>query len=117
MRHSFDIDLAKKYGVNASLLIQHFQAHCQISEKCNENFHEGRTWVRQSTKEMHSFFPYFTIDEIRELLIYLSNGKKRRSAIQDFDPILMRANLNKNAHDRTISYAFVKPLPIQSSRL
>jgi hypothetical protein len=107
LHHSFDIDMAAIYGVNPSIIIHHFQHWIRINKKLKRNFHEGRTWSYQTLDEIAAHFPYFSKDEIYEIINLLCSGKGRRSKQEKgFDPVLIKGNFNKSKFDRTTWYAF-----------
>lgn len=109
MHHSFDINLAAIYGINAAIIIHHFQHWISVNRRLKRNFHDGRTWSYQSFDEIAANFPYFTKDQVRDAISLLCNGKTRRSKNDElcFEPVLMKANYNKTPFDRTLWYAFI----------
>jgi hypothetical protein len=109
MHHSFDIELAQKYGALEAVLIHHFQHWISFNRSMGKNFHEGRTWTYQTLDEIAVRFPYLTKEEIRAILERLCTGRGRKSKKdgKDFEPVLIKGNFNKSAFDRTAWYAFV----------
>lgn len=109
MHHSFDINLAAIYGINAAIIIHHFQHWISVNRRLKRNFHDGRTWSYQSFDEIAAHFPYFSKDQVRDAISLLCNGKTRRSKNDElcFEPVLMKANYNKTPFDRTLWYAFI----------
>ncbi len=107
IHHSFDIDLATIYGINAAIIIHHFQHWIRLNQKLKRNFHEGRTWSYQTLDEIAAHFPYFSKDEVFEIIELLCTGKGRRSKKEKgFDPVLLKGNFNKVKFDRTTWYSF-----------
>lgn len=108
MHHSFDIHLAKKYGVNAAIIIHHFQHWIAYNKRTNRNLIDGKTWSYQTLDDITAHFPYFSKSEVFEILERLCTGKGRRSKKPelDFEPVLIKGNFNKTEFDRTTWYAF-----------
>lgn len=106
--HSFSVRLAQKYGVHESILINHFAYWIGVNQRLNRNFHEGKTWTYQTLDEIAAHFPYFTKNQVFNLIEKLCLGKDRKSKKEtlDFEPVLVKGNFNKVAYDRTIWYAF-----------
>ena len=94
--HSFDIRLAGLYGVEEAILIHHFQHWVRINYAAGRNIKDGRCWTYQSRREIQLHFPYWNVERIRYLcqrLVELG--------------VLVTANYNKSAIDKTLWYAFV----------
>ena len=96
MEYSFDINLAKKYGVNESIMIKNFQYWIKKNKTNKNNHHEGRTWTFNSAVAFQELFPFWSIGQINRIL---------RSLIRQ--EVLMSGNFSKVAYDRTKWYAFV----------
>lgn len=96
MHHSFDIDLASKYGMTAAILIHHFQHWISFNQKLKRNFIQDRTWTFQTRQEICSHFTYLSEKEVR--------GAIRRLVEAD---VIMKGKFNKTPFDQTIWYAFV----------
>lgn len=94
--HSFDSDLACKYGLNEAVIISYSQSKI-IQNQTNSGYEAfGHVWFRGS------------ITEISEELTFLSK-KKIRTSIKNLEKesVIQSMNLNKNAHDRTLWYSFL----------
>ncbi len=94
--HSFDIKLAAMYGVEEAILIHHFQHWIRINKSKGKNLREGRTWMYQTRKDIQAHFPYLNVDRVK----YLTEK------LVEFG-VLVTANYNKSAIDKTLWYAFV----------
>jgi len=115
--HSFDIDLAEKYGIRESLLINHFAFYISMNMRNGKNFEEGRTWVYHTLDELASYFPYMTKEEVRTTIDRLCNGKSRKSKGElEFEPLLMTGNFNQTSFDRTTWYAFIDESVLNSNK-
>jgi len=106
--HTFDINLAAKYGVYEALLIHHFQHWIQLNINKGINEHDGRTWSYQKLDDIAFHFPYMTREQVRDTLERLCTGKNRKSERDEveFEPVLVKGNYNKHKFDRTTWYAF-----------
>lgn len=106
--HSFDIKIATVYGIDCAIIIHHFLHWIGVNQRKGKNFHEGRTWSFQTIDDIVAHFPYFTKDQVVNIIEKLCTGKCRNSKNKEFEPILMKGNFEKNKFDRTTWYAFIK---------
>lgn len=94
--HSFDIALAAQHGVEKAILIHHFQHWVRFNRARGQNIIDGRCWTYQARKDIKAHFPYWSYEEVKHLCEQLEK-----------DGVLITANYNKKAMDRTLWYAFV----------
>lgn len=106
--HSFDVELARIYGVECAILIKSFIHWINLNERNNKAFNEGKTWTYQTLKSLAAHFPYWTENHIVELIEKLCRGRSRRSKKNslDFEPVLIKNNFNPNPYDKTTWYTF-----------
>lgn len=95
IKYFFDIDVAKKYGVNAAIMIENMRFWIHINEAKKVNFYDGKTWTYNSIEAFKSLFPFWTENQIRHILRKLIQQK-----------VLVKGNYNKHGYDRTLWYAF-----------
>lgn len=95
LHHSFDIDLAKRYGVECAILIHHFQHWIRVNRRCKRNIRDGKCWTFQTRKEIQAHFGYWTFEEVKYLC-------EKLVALD----VLVTANYNKIKIDKTLWYAF-----------
>ena len=95
MEYSFDINVAKKYGVDEAIMIKNFQYWIMKNKASGKHFYDGRTWTYNSTKAFIDLFPFWKEYQIRRVLDSLIK-----------QGIIIIGNYNKNAYDRTLWYAF-----------
>lgn len=95
MNHSFDIDLATRYGVIEAVLIGNFQFWIVKNMANGVNYRDGRTWTYNTVEAFAQLFPYLTPKQIRYSLEKLTKME-----------ILVTGNYNARAVDRTKWYAF-----------
>lgn len=95
MQHSFDVDIAKEYGVHCAIIMNHLEFWIAKNEANGQNFYEGRYWTFNSAEAFSKLFPYMSARQVNYAL------QKLRDA-----GILMTGNFNASAYDRTLWYAF-----------
>jgi len=106
--HSFDTNIATKYGIQEAIIIHHFQHWIKINKRLKRNCKDGRTWSYQTIEVIAAQFPYLSKSQVFDALERLRLGKNRKSKKKklDFEPVLIKGNYNKHKYDRTIWYAF-----------
>ena len=97
MEHSFDIDIAKKYGIPAAVLLKNIQYWIEKNRANNKNFYDGYYWTYNSKAAFAELFPYMTARQIDYALQKLID-----------DGLIITSNYNKVAYDRTLWYAITK---------
>lgn len=95
--HYFDIDVAKRYGVNCAVLLQNIWHWVKKNEANNKHLHDGYYWTYNSTKAFQELFPYLSQKQIETAL------KKLRD-----EEIIKTGNYNAVAYDRTLWYAITE---------
>lgn len=107
MEYSFDIEVAKEFGVGEAVIIKNFQFWIMKNKANSKHLHilnivdkEGsktvmRTWTYNSVRAMQSLFPFWTEKQVRRILKSLVDQE-----------VLITSNYNKTSYDRTIWYAF-----------
>lgn len=97
MEHSFDINIAKEYGIQAAVLLKNIYFWIEKSKANEMNFFDGYYWTYNSKKAFSDLFPYMTERQIDYALKKLIE-----------EGILITGNYNKMAYDRTLWYAITK---------
>lgn len=97
MNHSFDIDLAIEYGVNAAIIFQSIAWWCEHSRANNTHFHDGYFWTFNSNRAYQELFPYLS-------------GKQIATAIDKLIAagLIIKGNYNQSHYNRTLWYAITK---------
>jgi hypothetical protein len=95
LSHSFSVEYAELYGVECAILINHFQFWIEQNQRTGKNFHDGKTWMYQTQKEIAAIYPYWSEDVVFKLM------KK----LEDLG-VIEKGNFNRSAMDRTAWYAF-----------
>lgn len=95
--HYFDVEVAKRYGVNCAVILQNIWHWVRKNEANGTNFHDGRYWTYNSTKAFQELFPYLSQKQIETAL------KKLRD-----EEIIVTGNYNTMKYDRTLWYAITQ---------
>lgn len=97
MEHSFDIDMATKYGIDIAIVYKHILFWLIKNKANNKNYKDGSYWTYFSVNSLHSIFPYFTTKQLRTILDKMKEQN-----------IIKVGNYNAQKYDRTLWYAFVE---------
>lgn len=95
MEHHFNTAIAKKFGVNVAIFLNHMSFWIQKNMVNERHYHDGRYWTYNSQNALLKIFPYWTRQNLRTVL---------KQAI-DAD-LIVEGNYNKTAYDHTTWYAF-----------
>jgi hypothetical protein len=95
MVYSFDIELAKKYGVDESIVLQNFIFWISKNKASGKHSHDGKTWCYNSVVAFGILFPFWTSKQIERVLKSLKDQS-----------VIVTGNYNLTAYDRTLWYAF-----------
>lgn len=97
MQHSFDIDIAAKYGITEAILLNNMYFWIEKNRANETNFHDGTYWTYNSVRAFGQLFPYLS-------------DKKIKGALKNLitEGILITGNYNKSAYDRTLWYALTE---------
>jgi len=96
MDFSFNIEFAKRYGVDEAIMVKSFQFWIRLNKANKTNYHDLRYWTYNTNKSLTEYYPFWTEKQVRRIIESLV-GKE----------ILIKGNYNKIAYDRTIWYAFL----------
>ena len=94
MNHTFDVDIATQYGVNAAIVFQDMGFWCEHSRINRKNYHDGLYWTFNSISALGEHYPYMSSKAIRGAIQKLVDAG-----------LLVTGNFNKLAFDRTMWYA------------
>lgn len=103
MEHHFDIDDAKKHGVECAILLNNFRWWLAKNKANNKHFHEGRYWTYNSVKAFGELFPYWSKDQVRRYLEKLEKSGE-----------IVSGNFNKSHYDRTKWYSLNDQIELAS---
>jgi uncharacterized phage protein (TIGR02220 family) len=97
MEHSFDIYIAKLYGIPSAVLLKNIYFWIEKNRANEKNYYDGYYWTYNSKKAFAELFPYMTARQIDYALQKLID-----------DGLIVTGNYNKVAYDRTLWYAITK---------
>lgn len=97
MNHTFDVDIATQYGVNAAIVFQDMGYWCEHSRINRKNYHDGLYWTFNSISALSEHYPYMSSKAIRTAIQKLVDGE-----------LLTTGNFNKKGWDRTLWYALTQ---------
>lgn len=97
MKHLFDVDIAKQYGVNAAVLLENIGYWIKQNEANETNYFDGYYWTYNSRRAYREMFPYMSERQITTAFEKLIS-----------DGLIITGNYNKVAYDRTLWYALTQ---------
>lgn len=97
MQHSFDIDIAKEYGILEAILLNNLWYWIEKNRANETNLFDGEYWTYNSTRAFNELFPYVSERQIKTALKNLREKE-----------IIKVGNYNVVAYDRTLWYAFTE---------
>lgn len=97
MEHSFDVEIAKRYGIPCAVLLKNIYFWIEKNRANNKNFYDGNYWTYNSKKAFAELFPYLNERQIDYALKKLLD-----------EGVIVTGNYNKVAYDRTLWYAITK---------
>ncbi len=96
MKHySFDVDIAIEYGVSEAIIISNLQFWIEKNKANGKHLHNKRTWTYNSYEAFTKLFPFWSLSQIKRTMARLVEKG-----------VLLKANYNKKAYDKTNWYAF-----------
>ena len=93
MEHSFDIKIAKEYGIEAAIILKHLYYWVKRNQLNERHCHEGRYWTYNSIKAFGELFPYLSERQVRYTL-----GKLKEQGL------ILVGNFNDDQRNRTLWY-------------
>lgn len=63
--HAFNVGIACTVGVNCALILNHLSVIHKLIFLKEENWSDGKLWIRKTVKDMANIYPYMTEKEIR----------------------------------------------------
>lgn len=95
MEHSFNIEMAAKYGIPAAVIYRNFQFWIGKNKADGRHLHDGRTWSYNTRKGLCEIFPYLSEWQVRAGIKKLVDAG-----------ILRTGNYNRRGFDKTLWFAF-----------
>ena len=93
-RHYFFPELAKLYGVDEAIMLNHFIYWISNNSMNGNNYQKGRFWTFNPVKKFTEYFPYWSESQIARII---------KSLIKQ--GVLIDGNYNRHLYDRTKWYA------------
>lgn len=97
MKHSFDIKIAEKYGLEESILIDNLLFWITKNKANSKHFYNGKFWTYNSTKAFSELFPYWNEKKISRIIASLVEQN-----------VIEKGCFNQNAYDRTSWFSFTE---------
>jgi len=97
MNHSFNIDIAKQYGLYEAILFENIMYWCEHNRANEKHFYDGNYWTYNSTRAFSELFPYLSSGQIERALKELKDAG-----------LIEVGNYSANAYDRTRWFAISK---------
>lgn len=97
MEHSFDIRIAKDYGIQPAIMLKHLYFWIEKNRANETNYNDGHYWTYNSKKAFAELFPYMNARQIDYAMKKLID-----------EGLVITGNYNKVAYDRTLWYAITK---------
>lgn len=95
MKHSFEIAIADKYGIEVAVVFDMFCFWINKNEANNYNYHDGKYWTFNSAKGFKKLFPYWSEKKIQRILQKMVD-----------EDLIIKGNYNENPWNQTSWYAF-----------
>lgn len=95
LNHSFNIDLAKQFGILEAVLLENIAHWIHKNQSMEKNFKDGRFWTYNSIRGFAIQFDYVSERQIRYALDSLVNKD-----------VLIRSSFNKAGFDKTSWFSF-----------
>jgi hypothetical protein len=109
MNHSFNVEIAKKYGIEKAVLLENFYFWIKKNKANKRNMHEGKVYTYNTAEAFAELFPYIKERKIAQILREMENE----------DGLLISGQFHN--YDRTKSYtltdyamSFFEPSNIQN---
>lgn len=97
MTHTFDVEIARRYGMNAAVIFQNILYWCDHNRTNGRNEHDGLWWTYNSNRAFAEQFPYMTMNQVRYAIDKLAEAG-----------LIVTGNYNTDPRDRTTWYAVTK---------
>lgn len=67
-QHHFNVDIAKKFGIDVAIFLDHMVYWIQKNMGNNKHFHDGTWWTRNTIEAYRVIFPYWSTMQVRKVL-------------------------------------------------
>lgn len=90
MNHSFNVEVAKKYGVDGAIIIENIYFWIAKNRANKKHFYNGNYWTYNSITAFMELFPYWSSGQLERIIKKL-----------EVDGAILTGNYNKSKYDRT----------------
>ena len=94
MIHSFDTEIAQKYGVHSAIILNNIYFWTEKNRANGVHIHDGRAWTYNSKRAFSEMFPYLSARQIDYALTKLK-----------CEGVIITGNFNEQKYDQTLWYA------------
>jgi hypothetical protein len=94
MQHHFEIEDAKKLGIEKAVMLDNLRFWLQKNIANDQNIYDGRVWTYNSAEAFSKLFPYWSRQKIARMLRELEEAG-----------VIISGNYNKTRYDRTKWYS------------
>ena len=94
MDYHFDIEHAKRWGVEEAIFLQNLIYWLRHNKANNKGQKDGRTWSYNTLEAFSQLFPFWTVNQIRRIIASLTK-----------QGVIIKGSYNQRAYDRTCWYA------------
>ena len=95
MKHSFEAEIADKYGIEVAVVFDMFCFWINKNEANENNYRDGKYWTFNSAKGLKKIFPYWSEKKIQRIL--------QKMVEED---LIIKGNYNENPWNQTSWYTF-----------
>jgi uncharacterized phage protein (TIGR02220 family) len=106
MNHSFNVDIAKKYGVDCAIILENMSFWIEKNKANKKHFYKGRYWTYNSIKAFSELFPYWSVHQIGRILREI-----------EAQGLVVSGNFNKAGYDKTKWYSINDSLILQNCNI
>lgn len=92
MNHSFNVEIAEKYGIEKAVMLENFYFWVKKNEANKKNLHKGKAYTYNTAEAFAKLFPYIKERKIAQILREMEN----------IDGLLISGQFHN--YDRTKSY-------------
>ena len=96
MDHSFNVEIATKYGIEESIILGEIAYNIEANIQNYKNFYDGYFWVCRSASAFNEMFPYINERKVSRVLKNLENLG-----------VIKSGNFNLSTYDRTKWYTII----------
>lgn len=94
MNHSFDVDIAVRFGVQEAIFIENLRFWILKNKANKKHFYQGKYWTYNSAKAYADLFPYWSKQQVERIILKLKLAN-----------VIEIGHFSPNAYDRTNWYS------------